>query len=84
MEGSSHTKNQLDSFSRFDRTPTCDEQKQTDGQTDTGPWLVPALAKRQLSKMRNKKCLKHQKNVKTWKNKNVLKRDKTFIINLSK
>ena len=30
--------NQLDSFSRLDRTPNCD------GQTDTGPWLVPALA----------------------------------------
>ena len=25
------------SFSRFDRTPTCD------GQTDTGPWLVPLM-----------------------------------------
>ena len=24
MEGSSHAKNQLDSFSRFDSTPTCD------------------------------------------------------------
>jgi len=33
-EGSSHAKNQLHSFIRFDRTPTCD------GQTDTGPWLV--------------------------------------------
>jgi len=28
VEGSSHAKNQLDSFIRFDRTPTCD------GQTD--------------------------------------------------
>jgi len=31
VEGSSHAKNQLDSPSRFDRTPTCDGQ--TDGQT---------------------------------------------------
>ena len=31
VEGSSHTKNQLDSFSRFDRTPTCDRQTQTVG-----------------------------------------------------
>jgi len=31
MEGSSHAKNQLDSFRRFDRTPTC--YGQTDGQT---------------------------------------------------
>ena len=30
MEGSSDAKNQLDSFSRFDRTPTCDRQIQTD------------------------------------------------------
>ena len=26
IAGSSHAKNQLDSFSRFDRTPTCDRQ----------------------------------------------------------
>jgi len=26
VEGSSHAKNQLDSFSRFSRTPTCDGQ----------------------------------------------------------
>jgi len=32
-EGSSHAQNQLDSFSRFDRTPTCDRQTDTDGQT---------------------------------------------------
>jgi len=37
VEGSSHAKNQLDSFSRFSRTPTCD------GQTDTDPWLVPQM-----------------------------------------
>jgi len=28
-------------FSRFSSTPTCD--RQTDGQTDTGPWLVPRM-----------------------------------------
>ena len=28
-------------FSRFTRTPTCDGQ--TDGRTDTGPWLVPGM-----------------------------------------
>jgi len=26
VEGSSHAKKQLDSFSRFSRTPTCDRQ----------------------------------------------------------
>jgi len=31
VEGSSHAENQLDSFSRFDRTPTCEGQ--TDMQT---------------------------------------------------
>ena len=31
VEGSSQAKNQLDSFTRFDRTPACD--RQTDGQT---------------------------------------------------
>jgi len=35
VEGSSHAKNQLDSFSRLSRTQTCD------GRTDTGPWLEP-------------------------------------------
>jgi len=44
VEGSSHARKQLDSFSRFDRIPTCD--RQTDRQTDTGPQLVPALAQR--------------------------------------
>ena len=39
IKGSSHAENQLDSFSRFDRTPTCD--RQTD--EDTGPWLVPRM-----------------------------------------
>jgi len=29
VEGSSHAKNQLDSFSRFDRTPTSDRQPRT-------------------------------------------------------
>jgi len=38
MEESSHARNQLDSFSCSDRTPTCDRQ------TDTGPRLVPAIA----------------------------------------
>ena len=37
MEGSSQAKNQFDSFSRFDRTPTCDRL------TDTGPWLIDSL-----------------------------------------
>jgi len=41
VEGSSHAKTQLDSFIRFDRTPTCDGQ--TDRQTDAGPWLVPRM-----------------------------------------
>ena len=42
-------KTQLDSFNRFDRTPTL---RQTDRhrQTDTGPWLVPTLAQRRTSK----------------------------------
>jgi len=31
MEGSSHAKNQLDLFSRFNRTPTCDGQTQANG-----------------------------------------------------
>jgi len=31
MEGSSHAKNQLDSFSRFDRTLTCDRRTDTEG-----------------------------------------------------
>jgi len=31
VEGSSHAKNQLDSFSRSDRTPTCDGQTQAHG-----------------------------------------------------
>ena len=31
VEGSYHAKNQLDSFIRFDRTPTCDRQTDTDG-----------------------------------------------------
>ena len=37
--------NQLDSFSRFNRTPNCDRHRQTDRQTDTekGPWLVPRM-----------------------------------------
>ena len=30
VEGSSRAKNQLDSFSRFDRTPTCDRHTDTD------------------------------------------------------
>ena len=38
VEGSSHAKNQLDSFIRFDRTPTCDGQTVD---TDTGPVIVP-------------------------------------------
>ena len=44
MEGSSHGKNQLDSFIRFDRTPTCNRRRQTDRQTDTKPCLVPATS----------------------------------------
>jgi len=32
VEGSSRAKNQLDTFSRLDRTPTCD--RQTERQTD--------------------------------------------------
>jgi len=35
----------LDSFSRFDGTPTCDRQ------TDTGPWLVPRDAMHRAVKM---------------------------------
>ena len=38
MKGSCRAQNQLDSFIRFDRTPS-DGQADT---TDTGPWLVPA------------------------------------------
>ena len=41
MEGSSDAKKQLDSFSRFDRTPTCDRQ------TDTRLWLVDPLPRMQ-------------------------------------
>ena len=39
----------LDSISCFDKTPTCDGR--TDGQTDTGPWLVPRKKKYWLSQM---------------------------------
>jgi len=46
MEG----QNQLDSFIRFDRTPTCDRQTDADRQADTGPWPVPALAWRRAGK----------------------------------
>ena len=35
VQGSSHAKNQLDSFSRFDRTPTCDRRIDTDGHRPT-------------------------------------------------
>ena len=40
-------------FCRFIRTPTCDRhgQTQTDRQTDTGPWLVAALAQRRAGKI---------------------------------
>ena len=31
VEGSSRAKNQLDVFNRFDRTPTCDRHRRTDG-----------------------------------------------------
>jgi len=57
MKGSSHAKNQLDSFIRFDRTPTCDRQTQTDRQTERQTedlclqsWLVAALAKRRADR----------------------------------
>jgi len=40
VEGSSRAKTQLDSFSRFENS----DLVVTDRQTDTGPWLVPALA----------------------------------------
>ena len=46
---SSHTKTQLDSFSRFDGTPTCDKQLQTDGPRAMA-WLVPAVAQRRAGK----------------------------------
>ena len=39
-------------FCRFCRTPTCDGQ--TDGRTDTGPWLVPrmhSIARQKLSRL---------------------------------
>ena len=48
---SSHTKNQADSSSSFDRTTTCDRQTQT----DAGPQLVPALAQRREGKNRQRR-----------------------------
>jgi len=44
VEGSSHAKNQLDSFSRFSRTPTCD--RQTDRQTQAHGYYRGCLASR--------------------------------------
>jgi len=53
VEGSSHAKIQLDSFIRFDRTPTCDKtdrHRRTDGQTDRQTDGHRAMASTRASK----------------------------------
>ena len=48
-------------FSRFSRTPTCDRQtdrhRQTQKQTDTGPWLVPLMHSIARYKLQNYKIV---------------------------
>jgi len=46
VEGSSHAKNQPDSFSRFDRTPTFDRHMQTQGHSYSTRAVKMALVAR--------------------------------------
>jgi len=51
VEGSTHAKNQLDSFSRSDRTPTCDGQTQAHGYYPRRLYILcwSELSRRKLS-----------------------------------
>jgi len=63
VEGISHAKNQLDSFSRFDRTPTCDRHRHRHGHRHR-PTASTADAQHRAVKSKN--VFSFLRTLKTW------------------